>query len=391
MKLRRRHFLSVAAAGLYGLRESVHAQNVVEGSQAGGVGTPRPLPKGIVDDLVRRRWQCAASPAWDRAADEWRSGHPWRPFHHCLGISGQERYFDHAEELFFALSLTRPAKAESAEAVRAALAAMLERQPSFAAEGLPAAGGKAREPYTVPAELLLAVKRPARDLFGVYALWLFAERHQWPVADGRGEAALWDRLRPSLEERTRSIMAAMQPLSVEAKGKEGIAVRELNGNIAGLLGFIRLCPDSTLAADAKRRLHACLEQRVAFEAANPRVWTPSDLSTKSLHTVMLPRWHRLVPELGEVLAEYTGGMAAERVRKVRESMPLWWMARGDRLSGGENYTSPLHVSRALFSAAALIERLPAAALTVWRDVPWCRADLAWIERAAWCGGVTSDK
>jgi hypothetical protein len=101
---------------------------------------------------------------------------------------------------------------------------------------------------------------------------------------------------------------------------------------------------------------------------------------------MLPRWHGLVPELGSVLANHTGGIAAQRVRIVRESMPAWWIARGDRLSGGENYTSPLHISRALFNAAALIEQLPPVTLVPMIDVPWCRADLAWMERAAWCGG-----
>ena len=65
---------------------------------------------------------------------------------------------------------------------------------------------------------------------------------------------------------------------------------------------------------------------------------------------MLPRWQRLVPELGSVLAAHTGGLAAQRVKIVRESMPTWWIARGDRLSGGENYTTPLHVARSLFTA-----------------------------------------
>jgi hypothetical protein len=190
-----------------------------------------------------------------------------------------------------------------------------------------------------------------------------------------------------VEKRIEEAIAVMKPLDPAAKGRAGILVRELNGDIAGMLGFLRLNPDSAQSAVVRVRLRDALQQRVNFEAMNPHVWTPSDLSTKSLHTVMLPRWQRLVPELGFVLARHTGGIAAQRVKVVRESMPSWWIARGDRLSGGENYTSPLHVARGLFSAAALIENVAPATLTKWIDVPWCRGDLAWIERAAWCGGA----
>jgi hypothetical protein len=372
--IRRRQFLAVSSLAALPV---TRAQNVVSGTPAGDTGKAEKLPDNIVDSLVAARPSFKAGPAWQRAVDAWLRGHPWRPFQHCLGISGQERYFDHPDEVFYALSLVRPDREETAGAVRGALKPWLESHPPFATEGLPADTGTPREAYEVPAALLDKRPRPARDLFGVYSLWLFKER--FGISDD-----LWQGLRAALEARVRPALAAMKPFDPLSRGKAAIAVRELNGNLAGLIAFLRLCPDSEPAPAVRAQLREALQQRADHEVLNPHVWTPSDLSTKSLHTVMLPRWQRLVPELAGALAAHTGGLAAQRVRIVRESMPAWWIARGDRLSGGENYTSPLHVARALFCAAALIEKLPAATLAAWLDVPWCRGDLAWIERAAWC-------
>jgi hypothetical protein len=373
--MKRRTFLSTAAFGLAAGR----AQNVVEGQPAGPIGKSQALPDNLVESLLVQRPSFKPTAPWQRAVDEWLKGHPWRPFQHTLGISGQERYFDHAADVFFALSLVKPDKPETTQMIRAALLPWLETFPPFALTGLPAAAGTPREPWQVPEALLYTAPRTARDLFGVYALWLFRERF------GIDEAA-WAKIVPAVYERVGKALPAMKDFDPAATGKAATGVRDLNGNIAGLLAFLRLCPDSSLLPAVRTRLRGFLQQRVDHEVLNPQVWTPSDLSTKSLHTFMLPRWQNLVPELGAVLAKYTGGLAGQRVRLVRESMPAWWMARGDRLSGGENYTSPLHVSRAIFSAAALIEQLSPASLTPMLDVPWCRGDLSWMERAAFCGG-----
>jgi len=374
--MQRRQFLTAAAMAVAPL---ARAQNLVPQPPAGGAGKTQPLPEDIVGKLLAQRPVFKPSDTWQRAVDEWGRGHPWRPFQHTLGISGRERYFDHPDETFYSLSLVKPAKAETAAAIRAALTPWLEKHPPSAVDGLPAEEGTTREPYDVPAALLLKHRRPARDLMGMYALWLFRERFGV-------EETEWVKLLPALDVRVHRALQEMKPFDPAARGKAAIAVRELNGNIAGLLAFLRLRPDSKLSFAAGVMLREALRQRVDHEVLNPHVWTPSDLADKQLHTAMLPRWQRLVPELGGVLAEHTAGLAAQRVKIVREFMPTWWIARGDRLSGGENYTSPLHVSRSLFSAAALIEQLPPAALTPWLDVPWCRGDLAWIERAAWCGG-----
>jgi len=58
------------------------------------------------------------------------------------------------------------------------------------------------------------------------------------------------------------------------------------------------------------------------------------------------------------------------------------MAYGDRFIGGENYTSPMHFSRALFAGTAYIEKLPPDRLFAFVDVPWCKGDFAFMEKCA---------
>jgi hypothetical protein len=108
----------------------------------------------------------------------------------------------------------------------------------------------------------------------------------------------------------------------------------------------------------------------------------SRLDHGEAHAAKLARYYGLVPEVGAALAKHTAGAAAKRLAAFRESCPGWWLAAGDRLIGGENYCSPPHLVRALFAGAAQVERVPAADLSGWVDVPWCAADLYFIEKAA---------
>ena len=56
--------------------------------------------------------------------------------------------------------------------------------------------------------------------------------------------------------------------------------------------------------------------------------------------------------------------------------------RYPKMIGGENSCSPPHFAGSLFRGAALVECAPAADLTAWVDVPWCAADLYFIEKVA---------
>lgn len=98
-------------------------------------------------------------------------GAPWKPFHHTLGISGHEVYFDHPEELFHSLSLALPClSAGTAQRVRDFLRAELEKHPPYAEAGYDRRNGRDRESYAVPDALRVAGSGWATSAFGVYAL-----------------------------------------------------------------------------------------------------------------------------------------------------------------------------------------------------------------------------
>ena len=196
----------------------------------------------------------------------------------------------------------------------------------------------------------------------------------------------------------------MKPLLLETysfdehqRGSGNAASEKLNGDLAALLGLVRLArlngqPIVELAAT--RRFGELLEHRVNLERVNPQAIKPSRSATKLLHNFRLTRYGTLMPEIAEGLRLRTEGVAAARLRVLREERPGWFMAFGDRLIGGENYTSPPHLARALFAGAALIEQRPVAELASDLDVPWCKGDLYFIEKsvyALWAAGGRSWK
>ena len=119
------------------------------------------------------------------------------------------------------------------------------------------------------------------------------------------------------------------------------------------------------------------------DLADAAVIVPSEAATKSLHHFKTPRYARLTPELGRALGGETDGLAAARLRAVRDPRPGWSLAFGDRLIGGENYTNPLDFPGGLFVGSALIDEAPPERLAAWLDVPWCRGDLAFVEKCGW--------
>jgi hypothetical protein len=191
---------------------------------------------------------------------------------------------------------------------------------------------------------------------------------------------------PAVLKRVGSVLEKDYVFDVRKAHARDEAER-LTGDLAGLIGFVRLARSAMIGdQQAERRgldrLRQVLELRVNLDRVNPRVLEPTDSTTARLHAAKLARYCGLVPEVGAALARHTGGAAAKRLASARGSRPGWWLAAGDRLIGGENYCSPPHLSRALFAGAALVEGVPAAELAGWVDVPWCAADLYFVEKAA---------
>ncbi len=317
---------------------------------------------------------------------EYLQGAPWRPFHHTLGISGFETHFDHPDHEFYALALALPHLSLATAAVtKSYLAAQLESSPPAEIEGFDRSVGQPRESYDVPPNLRRGGRGKARSAFGVYAFWFYVNR----CGDSAAVEHRWARVR----ERMRELLEQPYPFDPRKADYEHDEAQKLNGDLAGVIALARLAVmngDQNILPAATARVRELLELRVNLERVNPHIVEKTDASSKGLHHFKLARYCDLVPEVAAAIERLTDGCSAERVRHFRDVRPAWYLAFGDRLLGGENYTTSPDFSRALFAGASLIEHLSRAQIRSFVDVPWCRGDFYFMEKAALALEATAD-
>jgi len=227
----------------------------------------------------------------------------------------------------------------------------------------------------VPSTLRIAGRGQARSAFGVYAFWAYCHH----AADSAAARSHW----PAIKARLQPLLTTNYPFDLQKKTFASDETEILNGNLAGLIGYIRLArrnADAVAEKAALARGVQLLELRVNRERVNPQILEPTPSSTKHLHLVKLARYCGMVPEIGERVRTLTDGCGAERLKRFREARNGWHLAFGDRLIGGENYTNPPHFSRALFAGAVFVEQLPARQILDFVDVPWCHGDFYFIEK-----------
>jgi hypothetical protein len=382
----RRSSFTLVLLLLAGVHSLACAQNVVSRTDNGSTAPPVQLDSNHAAELL------APPPARDRiefrepegrrVADqldahvrELIDGWPWMPFQHTHGISGYQTFFQHPELLFHALSGALPfLSTPTADRTRAFLRDLLPHYPPFAVAGWDRRAGQPRESYTVPPGLRLSGHGQARSAFGVHAFWTYCHFANDPAA----ARSHW----PAIQRRIQPLLDAPYPFDIRRTDYSRDEAALLNGNLAGLIGFIqlaRLLDQTDAELEALPRLTELLQHRVNLERVNPRLLDRST-ATRSLHLFHLARYEQLTPEIAHAIRHWSHDLASPRLRAFRESRPAWWLAFGDRTVGGENYTNPPHFTHALFTAASLLEQASATTLFGWLDVPWCKADLYFIER-----------
>jgi hypothetical protein len=305
-------------------------------------------------------------------------GAPWMPFHHTLGISGYEVYFDHPDELFYSMALALPFLSRPvAERTRRFLAAQLEQSPPYAEDGFDHRAGAPRESYAVPAALRVTGRGQAGHAFGVYAFWAWC--HQ--AGEAAAARAHWD----AVKARMRPLLETSYAFDIARTNYSKGEAEKLNGDLAGLIGLARLARmnrDAATEKQASAGAAALMELRVNLERVNSHVIERSNTATKNLHNFKLARYCALVPETGDALRKLTGGCGAARLKSLREERNGWHLAFGDRLIGGENYTNPLNFPRSLLAGAVFVEQLPADQILTFIDVPWGKGDFYFMEKCA---------
>jgi hypothetical protein len=366
----------------------LRAQNIVESLGGDAVAEPIQLTDADVQAALAAVPDFSAAPQGaearrvaaklDAHVAEFLDGFPWKAFHNTLGISGYEAYFNHPDRVFHALVLSLPYLTPSTAAkAKAFLAAQLAAAPPWAEEGYENAAGKPRESYDVPDAFRIKGRGRALSAFGVYAFWEYIHA----AKDADAAKVHW----AAVKARMQTLLAADYRFDITKKDYVKDEAQRLNGDAAGLVGLARL---ARLAGDAETekqalfRARQVLELRVNLDRANPRILEKTESTSAHLHAFKLARTVDLVAPVGELLRTRTDGLAAKRLKSVREACPGWWMAFEDRFIGGENYTSPPHFARGLFAGAALVEGLDGPALLAAVDVPWCKGDLHFIETCA---------
>jgi len=227
--------------------------------------------------------------------------------------------------------------------------------------------GEIRSLYDIPAERLFRVSDDItrQAIARLYPLWLWAHvTGDW----GRIESD-WKRLRE---------LVAEAPNRMEEDCH--------NGYLAGLIAYCRIAQRMRDNAAVERGLattRAALRERLAYEFAYTRggliLQVPVSRSIFS-------RWRHLTPEIGRFCSSYAGQTHKHLMAVyVDYHRPTWHLAWGvETMWRNECPFAFPTMSAEVFAAKALILYEPAEKLISYLDIPWCKADLFYIQKLVLC-------
>ena len=110
------------------------------------------------------------------------------------------------------------------------------------------------------------------------------------------------------------------------------------------------------------------------------------ISLVPTNRTIFSRWRHLTPDVGAILAHFAGEVHRHLMSVyVDYHRPTWWLAWNVELMwrNESNFSFPT-MSAEVFAARALLLREPAAELEACLDLPWCKADLFYIQKLAHC-------
>jgi len=105
------------------------------------------------------------------------------------------------------------------------------------------------------------------------------------------------------------------------------------------------------------------------------------------------RWRNLSPEVARLLGRFARPIQQGLMQRyVDHHRPTWWLAWNVELAWrNESPFSLPSMAQEIFSAKALVLQTPPDVLATWLDIPWCSADLYYVEKLAWtiqaCRGI----
>ncbi len=199
----------------------------------------------------------------------------------------------------------------------------------------------------------------------LYPLWLWAH----VTGDWARIESNWERLKPLVDQ---------PPNKMEEDCR--------NGYLAGLIAYWRIADhveDSEAVDRGLTVTRAALRERLTYEFAHTKGGLISEVPVSRS---VFARWRHLTPEVGRILAHYVGRTHRHLMDVyVDYHRPTWHLAWGiEGLWRNESAFAFPTMSAEIFAARAwgLDER--SEELTRFLDVPWCHADLFYIQKLVLC-------
>jgi len=227
--------------------------------------------------------------------------------------------------------------------------------------------GAVRSLYDVPDEQLLRVVDDITrsEVSRLYVLWLWAQT----TGDWSKIERDWKHLRGLISQPPNKIEEDCH-----------------NGYVAGLIAYCRIAThihDDAALKEGLAMTRKALRERLAYEFGHTR----GGLITQvPVSRCIFGRWRHLTPEVGHLLAGY----AADTHKHLMDvyvdyHRPTWHLAWNvETMWRNECPFSFPTMAAEVFAARALVLREPAEKLTRFLDLPWCKADLFYIQKIVLC-------
>ncbi|MDW8222880.1 MAG: hypothetical protein RMJ82_08025, partial [Gemmatales bacterium] len=227
--------------------------------------------------------------------------------------------------------------------------------------------GRVRSAYDVPPEKLWRVVDDFHrtPLARLYPLWYWAH----VTGDWSHVKRHWLDLRRLVEQ---------PPNRVEEDCR--------NGYVAGLIAYCRMARHLGDEEAVKRGVELArraMRERLEFELAHPAGAVFSDVP---VGRQVVARWRYLTPEVARLLATYAGDIPRRLMeRYVDYHRPTWWLAWNVELANrNESPFSLPTMAHEIFTARAWLLGESSRQLQTYLDIPWCAADLYYIQKLVLC-------
>ncbi len=234
--------------------------------------------------------------------------------------------------------------------------------------------GAVRSLYDIPTEKLFRVADDITrsDVARLYPIWLWAHT--------TGD---WSRIERHWEDLRGLVDQPPNKMDQDCG----------NSYVAGLIAYCRLAAkmnDDGAVGKGLGVTREALRERLAYEFAHTRGGLITQVPV--LRSIF-GRWRHLTPEVGRLCAEYAGRIHRNLVDVcVDYHRPTWPLAWNVELMWRNEcpFAFPT-MSAEIFAARALILGESGEKLERFLDIPWCRADLFYIQKLVFCieahGGI----